>query len=55
MAQSFKIIVSDEDDDWIPVDQLLGESQHLVDYYISVENLHCCDFLYFNDKTSVPP
>jgi len=48
MAQSFKvdfkIFAGNEDDDWFSVDQLLGESKYLVDYYLSIENLHCCNF-----------
>jgi len=48
MTQSFKvdfkIIVGHEDDDWISVDDLLGLSEDLVDYYLSVDDLHCCGF-----------
>jgi len=47
MAQSFnidfKIIVGDLDEDWTSINQLLSERQYLVDYYLSIENLHCCD------------
>jgi hypothetical protein len=29
---------------WRPVDDLLGHADGLVDQYLQIENLHCCDF-----------